>query len=319
MTSISEQMAGGTANQAAAIEQTLSSLEEMSAMTRQNAENAAQADKLMHQVEGITSSAEDSMNRLMEFMQEISSASEKTQKIIKTIDEIAFQTNLLALNAAVEAARAGEAGAGFAVVADEVRNLAMRAAEAAKNTAALIEGNVKMIQTGADLAKSMGGEFSEVASSVLKASSLIKEISAASREQAQGVQQINQAVGGVDKVVQENAANAEEAAATSIGLTQQAERMLHFVTRLVVLIEGRTSDAATRDGQGSNLLQDPGVKNPQDRPDAGVQKQETAKTTSPGAFYGIPGGSKSCRKTCHPCQWQGRLLNRLKRSGEITN
>ena len=110
------------------------------------------------------------MNRLMEFMQEISSASDKTQKIIKTIDEIAFQTNLLALNAAVEAARAGEAGAGFAVVADEVRNLAMRAAEAAKNTAALIEGNVKMIQTGADLAKSMSGEFSEVASSVLKAS-----------------------------------------------------------------------------------------------------------------------------------------------------
>ena len=104
------------------------------------------ADKLMHQVEGITSGAEGSMNRLMEFMQEISSASEKTQKIIKTIDEIAFQTNLLALNAAVEAARAGEAGAGFAVVADEVRNLAMRAAEAAKNTAALIEGNVKMIR-----------------------------------------------------------------------------------------------------------------------------------------------------------------------------
>ena len=112
--------------------------------------------------------AADSMGRLMEFMHEISTASDKTQKIIKTIDEIAFQTNLLALNAAVEAARAGEAGAGFAVVADEVRNLAMRAAEAAKNTAALIEGNVKMIQTGADLAKSMSGEFSEVASSVTK-------------------------------------------------------------------------------------------------------------------------------------------------------
>ena len=151
--SISQQMADGTATQAAAIEETSSSLEEMSAMTRQNAENATQADKLMQHVQGITSGATDSMGRLMEFMQEISTASDKTQKIIKTIDEIAFQTNLLALNAAVEAARAGEAGAGFAVVADEVRNLAMRAAEAAKNTAALIEGNVKMIQTGADLAK----------------------------------------------------------------------------------------------------------------------------------------------------------------------
>ncbi|MGA2937747.1 MAG: methyl-accepting chemotaxis protein [Syntrophobacteraceae bacterium] len=302
---ISQQMADGTASQAAAIEQTSSSLEEMSAMTRQNAEHATQADKLMHQVEGITSSAEGSMNRLMEFMQEISSASEKTQKIIKTIDEIAFQTNLLALNAAVEAARAGEAGAGFAVVADEVRNLAMRAAEAAKNTAALIEGNVKMIQTGADLAKSMGGEFSEVASSVLKASSLIREISEASREQAQGVQQINQAVAGVDKVVQENAANAEEAAATSTQLKEQAERMLHFVSRLMVLIEGRTGDAETGGGPGVNLLQDWAVKDPQDRPGAGVQKQETAKTTSPGTFHGIPGGSKAAEKHVSPADGRG--------------
>jgi len=293
---MSQQMAGGTASQASAIEETSSSLEEMSAMTRQNAENATQADKLMHQVEGITSSAGDSMNRLMEFMQEISSASDKTQKIIKTIDEIAFQTNLLALNAAVEAARAGEAGAGFAVVADEVRNLAMRAAEAAKNTAALIEGNVKMILTGADLAKSMSGEFSEVVSSVLKASSLIKEISAASQEQAQGVQQINQAVGGVDKVVQENAANAEEAAATATQLEEQAERMLHFVSRLMDLIEGRQDDAGTDGGPGVNLLQGSAVKDPQERPGAGAQKHETAKTALPRTFHGIPGSPKAAEK-----------------------
>jgi uncharacterized coiled-coil DUF342 family protein len=261
---MSQQMAGGTASQASAIEETSSSLEEMSAMTRQNAENATQADKLMHQVKGITSSAGDSMNRLMEFMQEISSASDKTQKIIKTIDEIAFQTNLLALNAAVEAARAGEAGAGFAVVADEVRNLAMRAAEAARNTAALIEGNVTMIQTGADLAKSMSGEFSQVASSVSKASSLAKEISAASQEQAQGVQQINKAVAGVDKVVQENAANAEEAATTSTQMQEQAEHMLDFVNRLVALVEGRTEDADTGGGPRENILQNSEDKNPHD-------------------------------------------------------
>ena len=181
-------------------------------------------------------------------------------------------------------------------MADEVRNLAMRAADAAKNTAALIEGNVKMIQTGADLAKSMSGEFSEVVSSVLKASSLVKEISAASQEQAQGVQQINQAVGGVDKVVQENAANAEEAAATAAQLEEQAERMLHFVSRLVVLIEGRQGDAGTDGGPGMNLLQDSAVKNPQGRPGAGVQKHEKAKTTSPGTFHGIPGGSKTAGK-----------------------
>ena len=241
--SISRQMADGTATQAGAIEETSSSLEEMSSMTRQNAENATQADKLMQHVQGITSGAADSMGRLMQFMQEISTASDKTQKIIKTIDEIAFQTNLLALNAAVEAARAGEAGAGFAVVANEVRNLAMRAAEAAKNTAALIDGNVKMIQTGADVAKSMSGEFSEVASSVSKAGDLVREISSASQEQAQGVEQINQAVGGVDKVVQENASNAEEAASTSKRLEEQAQHMTGFVNRLIALIEGNADEA----------------------------------------------------------------------------
>ena len=236
--SISQQMASGTASQAAAIEETSSSLEEMSAMTRQNAENATQADKLMHQVEEITSRAKDTMNRLTEFMHEISSASDKTQKIIRTIDEIAFQTNLLALNAAVEAARAGEAGAGFAVVADEVRNLAMRAAEAARNTAGLIEGNVKMISSGEDLAQSMSAEFTEVTSSISKASDLVGEISAASREQAQGVELINKAVGGVDKVVQENASNAEEAASTSTQLKTQADNMMKFVAGLISLIEG---------------------------------------------------------------------------------
>jgi hypothetical protein len=241
--SISQQMASGTASQAAAIEETSSSLEEMSAMTRQNAENASQADTLMSQVQEITSRARDTMTRLTEFMHEISSASDKTQKIIKTIDEIAFQTNLLALNAAVEAARAGEAGAGFAVVADEVRNLAMRAAEAARNTAGLIEGNVKLISNGAELAQNMSAEFSEVTSSISKAGDLVREISAASREQAQGVELINKAVGGVDKVVQENASNAEEAAATSTQLKAQADNMMTFVTGLISLIEGGEGQA----------------------------------------------------------------------------
>jgi methyl-accepting chemotaxis protein len=131
----------------------------------------------------------------------------------------------------------------------------------------------------------------------MKASSLIKEISAASLEQAQGVQQINQAVGGVDKVVQENAANAEEAAATSTQLEKQAERMLHFVSRLMALIEGHEGDAGTDGGPEDNLLQDSAVQNPQDRrPGAGARKHETAKTTSPGIFHGIPGGSKAAQK-----------------------
>jgi methyl-accepting chemotaxis protein len=257
--SISQQMASGTASQAAAIEETSSSLEEMSAMTRHNAENATQADTLMRQVEEITSRARDTMNRLTEFMHEISSASDKTQKIIRTIDEIAFQTNLLALNAAVEAARAGEAGAGFAVVADEVRNLAMRAAEAARNTAGLIQGNVKMIASGSDLAQSMTAEFTEVTSSISKASGLVREISAASKEQAQGVELINKAVGGVDKVVQENASNAEEAASTSSQLKAQADNMMRCVDRLIILIEGHENGERA---DGGPSMQTPTQKSP---------------------------------------------------------
>jgi len=235
---ISRRMAAGSTEQASAIEQTSASLEEMSAMTRQNADNATQADKLMQLAKENTLQAEESMKRLIEFMREISTASGETKKIIHTIDEIAFQTNLLALNAAVEAARAGEAGAGFAVVADEVRNLALRAAEAAKNTGELIDGNMTMIHTGANLTESMSGEFTQVASNVIKARELVRDISAASQEQAQGVHQINQAVGEVDKVVQQTAANAEQTASASTQLEEQAERMVDYVGRLKSLLEG---------------------------------------------------------------------------------
>lgn len=138
---------------------------------------------------------------------------EETQKIVKTIDEIAFQTNLLALNAAVEAARAGEAGAGFAVVADEVRNLAMRAADAAKNTADLIEGTVRKIADGAGLVETTNEGFSKVTESSGKVGDLLVEIAAASQEQSQGIEQINNAVTEMDKVAQQNAASSEELSA----------------------------------------------------------------------------------------------------------
>ena len=144
----SQQLSEGASNQAASIEETSSSLEQMSSMTRQNADNSGQANTLLSGTREMLSLASQSMEKLKSSMGEISRASEETSKIIRTIDEIAFQTNLLALNAAVEAARAGEAGAGFAIVADEVRNLAMRAAEAAKNTAGLIEGTVAKVKDG---------------------------------------------------------------------------------------------------------------------------------------------------------------------------
>ena len=192
------------------LEETSSSLEEMSSMTKQNADNANQADILMKESNQIVGNANESMNELTGSTEEISNASEETSKIIKTIDEIAFQTNLLALNAAVEAARAGEAGAGFAVVADEVRNLAMRAADAAKNTADLIEGTVKKIKDGSELVTRTNEAFSQVATGTVKVGGLVGEIAAASNEQAQGIDQVNTAVAEMDKVTQQNAAASEE-------------------------------------------------------------------------------------------------------------
>jgi methyl-accepting chemotaxis protein len=176
------------------------------------------------------------MGRLTESMGEITRASEETSKIIKTIDEIAFQTNLLALNAAVEAARAGEAGAGFAVVADEVRNLAMRAADAAKNTANLIEGTVKKVKDGSDLVSKTNEAFQQVAGSSAKAADLVAEITAASNEQAQGIGQVNTAVTELDKVTQQNAANAEESASAAEEMSAQAETMKGMVADLVAIV-----------------------------------------------------------------------------------
>lgn len=232
----SQQLSEGASHQAASIEETSSSLEEMGSMTRQNAENASQANRLMSEAKVVVLNANQAMVNLTSSMGEITRSSENTYKIIKTIDEIAFQTNLLALNAAVEAARAGEAGAGFAVVADEVRNLAMRAAEAAKNTAGLIEGTVKNIKEGSVMVDTTNHEFKKVTEIVTKSGELIGEIAAASNEQAQGIDQINKAVSEMDRIVQQNASSAEESASAAEELNAQAEHVRCDVEELLALV-----------------------------------------------------------------------------------
>jgi methyl-accepting chemotaxis protein len=250
VSSANQTLAAGASQQAASIEETSSSIEEMASMTRQNADNAAHANTLMTETGIVVEEANQSMAELNGSMGEISSASEETAKIVKTIDEIAFQTNLPALNAAVEAARAGEAGAGFAVVADEVRNLAIRAADAAKNTASLIEGTVKKVKNGTGLVVKTNDAFSKVATGSKKAGDLVGEITAASQEQAQGIQQINKAVAEMDKVVQQNAATAEESNSAAEELRDQAEHINGIITELVVLVGGQRggNEAGTEEG-----------------------------------------------------------------------
>lgn len=246
MSSTSQSLAEGAAAQAAALEQTSSSLEEMASMTRSNAHNAQGSNALMKEISRTVEQSNQSMLKLKTSMEDISRSSQETQAIVKTIDEISFQTNLLALNAAVEAARAGEAGAGFAVVADEVRNLAMRAADAARNTAGLIDNTVKKVQDGAAVATQAYGEFSHVSGSISKAANLMGEIAQSSEEQAGGAEQINKAVSQMDKVTQQNAANAEESASVCEELSTRAKGMKHLVADLVALVGGANGAAARK-------------------------------------------------------------------------
>ena len=232
----SQSLSSGASQQAAAVEETSSALEELSATTRQNADHAQNASRLSEESDKSVRTADEVIGKLTTAMNEVTSASEATQKIVGTIDEIAFQTNLLALNAAVEAARAGEAGAGFAVVADEVRNLAMRAGESARNTAEMIESTVQRVKNGAEMAEQTRSAFGSVANSGGKINDLVAEIAAASREQAQGIEQINETVSDMERGVQQNAANAQETASAAEQLNSQAVELADLVAELNALL-----------------------------------------------------------------------------------
>jgi methyl-accepting chemotaxis protein len=208
----SQHLSEAASEQAASIEETSASLEELSSMTKGNAESTSRANALMAGTKQTIEKANASMGQLTVSMKEIASASEQAQKIVKTIDEISFQTNLLALNAAVEAARAGEAGAGFAVVAEEVRNLALRAAEAARNTSGMMSDIVTKVRTGEQLVQSTNQDFVQMQSSSNEIVGLMGGIAEASREQSDGIEQINKAILELNRVTQENAASAEELA-----------------------------------------------------------------------------------------------------------
>jgi methyl-accepting chemotaxis protein len=225
----SQTLSQQSSEQAKSIEEVSSSLHEVAAMTQQNSENAKEARKLSNIAETSVDAGVASMMRLSEAIDKINASSDSTAKIIKTIDEIAFQTNLLALNAAVEAARAGDAGKGFAVVAEEVRNLAMRSAQAAKNTANLIEESIKNSESGVTLNQEVLANLKDINDEVKKVGAVMAEIADASEQQTHAMEQVNGVINQMNIVTQQLAAHAEESAGGAEELSGQADQLEYMV------------------------------------------------------------------------------------------
>jgi len=234
MTESSQQVAQGASEQASTLEEISSSLHEITAVTGQNTAVAREARELSGKTKEASMIAADSMQQLSSAIEKIKTSSDSTAKIIKTIDDIAFQTNLLALNAAVEAARAGEAGKGFAVVAEEVRNLAIRSAEAAKNTSSMIQDSIKSSEEGVALNRQVSKVLSELTSQVIKVEELMSQIATSSEHQNAGIKQVNTAMEQLNSVTQQNSANSEETASVAQQLTGQAEQLQRLVERFTL-------------------------------------------------------------------------------------
>ena len=229
VSSASQSLAQGASEQAASLEETSASTEEIVSITRKNADHASEVAGLMHKTEEDSAESNRTLDRMVEQMKEIDGSSHKIARIIKVIDEIAFQTNILALNAAVEAARAGEAGLGFAVVADEVRNLAQRCAQAARDTAALIEESIATSSDGNARLDQMAGAVRSMTQSAIRVKSLVDEVNLGSKEQTRGMEQIARAIVQMEQVTQRTAAGAEESASAGAELDGHASTLRDLV------------------------------------------------------------------------------------------
>jgi len=260
----------GASEQASSLEEVSSSLQEMSSMTRQNAQNAREAKGVSEQARESADKGVESMSRMSSAINRIKSSSDSTARIVRTIDEIAFQTNLLALNAAVEAARAGDAGRGFAVVADEVRNLAMRSAEAAKNTAALIEDAVKNSENGVNINAEVLKNFHDIVEKSNQVSHVVAEIAVASEQQDEGISQVTKAVEQLNQLTQQNAANAEESASAAQEMSSQSEQMRSMIAGFTLTDSAELTRTHSGSRQG-HLPHNPGMPGKDGRAAAGLK------------------------------------------------
>lgn len=238
----SQILAQGSSEQAATLEETSAASDEISSTTLKNAENSQLASMKMNDAAQQIADANTRLANMVASMSGIKDSSDKIAKIIKVIDEIAFQTNILALNAAVEAARAGEAGMGFAVVADEVRNLSQRCAQAAQDTASLIEDSISRTRDGKIKLDQVAETFRSITGTAQDVKALVDEVQIASDEQAKGIQQVSKALSQIQQVTQASAAGAEEGAAAGEELSSQAVIMKVAVVRLSALVNGASKD-----------------------------------------------------------------------------
>jgi len=250
----SQEIASGNNNlservetQASSLEETASSMEELTSTVKNNADNAQQANQVAGSARSLAEKGGGVVTSAVNAMAEINESSNKIAEIIGVIDEIAFQTNLLALNASVEAARAGEQGRGFSVVATEVRNLAQRSATAARESKELIQTSIQRVRAGTEFVNETGASLNEIVGGVKKVGDIISEIAAASIEQSQGIEQVNQAVSQMDEITQQNAALAEEASAASVSMSDQSTNM----TNLLQFFSSNSSPTSTYDAAPS--------------------------------------------------------------------